>query len=261
MHEMLPMLQRLVGDHIQICAAIADGVPAVRVDRNQFGQVIVNLVTNARDAMTSGGTLSLRRAASISTRSTPRTMSAWCPGRGRHARGQRYRHRHRCLDTEAHLRAVLHDQGDGVRRRARSFDRRTASSSRAAATSGSTASRTAGRPSRCTVPGSGSSAVGVASGAPPGTRSRRGTVAARRGRAGRAGDRPSDPETVRLPCHAWRATVPTRSCSANATRVQFDLVITDVVMPGMSGSELVSRSRARRPGCVCCTRRAIRKTP
>ncbi len=57
--EMTPMLQRLVGDHIAVSVSAADGLPAVRVDQHQFGQVMVNLVANARDAMPLGGTLTI----------------------------------------------------------------------------------------------------------------------------------------------------------------------------------------------------------
>ena len=59
LREMTPTLERLVGDQITLSVTTPDGVPAVRVDQHQFGQVIVNLVANARDAMRDGGTLTI----------------------------------------------------------------------------------------------------------------------------------------------------------------------------------------------------------
>jgi nitrogen-specific signal transduction histidine kinase/CheY-like chemotaxis protein len=59
LRQMQPRLQELAGDHIAMVLATPAGLPAVRIDAHQFGQVIVNLVTNARDAMPSGGTLTI----------------------------------------------------------------------------------------------------------------------------------------------------------------------------------------------------------
>jgi PAS domain S-box-containing protein len=51
------MLRRLLGEHIALSTGHDAGPHAVRVDPGQFDQVIVNLAVNARDAMPEGGML------------------------------------------------------------------------------------------------------------------------------------------------------------------------------------------------------------
>jgi two-component system, cell cycle sensor histidine kinase and response regulator CckA len=54
------MLQRVLGEHIRVGAEVADELPMIRVDPGQLELAIINLALNARDAMTTGGTLALR---------------------------------------------------------------------------------------------------------------------------------------------------------------------------------------------------------
>jgi two-component system cell cycle sensor histidine kinase/response regulator CckA len=53
------MLTRLLGAHVAIELRLAPGAPAARVDPGQFEQVVVNLAVNARDAMPGGGRLTV----------------------------------------------------------------------------------------------------------------------------------------------------------------------------------------------------------
>ena len=55
----LSMLRRLLGEHIMIRLALSSEPAAVRADPGQLKQVLLNLSVNARDAMASGGTLTL----------------------------------------------------------------------------------------------------------------------------------------------------------------------------------------------------------
>ncbi|MCU1277190.1 MAG: Histidine kinase [bacterium] len=53
------MLQRLIGEHIELRTTLGDRLGSVRADAGQLEQVLANLVINARDAMPSGGVLSI----------------------------------------------------------------------------------------------------------------------------------------------------------------------------------------------------------
>jgi PAS domain S-box-containing protein len=59
----LSMLERLVGEDVVIDASLGDDVPMVHADPGQLGQVLMNLVVNARDAMPDGGRLRIATSA------------------------------------------------------------------------------------------------------------------------------------------------------------------------------------------------------
>jgi two-component system, cell cycle sensor histidine kinase and response regulator CckA len=58
--ELSNLLHRLIGETIELDIEHGRELCAVRVDPGQFDQVIINLAVNARDAMLGGGTLSIR---------------------------------------------------------------------------------------------------------------------------------------------------------------------------------------------------------
>jgi two-component system, cell cycle sensor histidine kinase and response regulator CckA len=58
--EVLGLVRRAIGQTVDhVTTALADDLPSVTIDRGQIEQVIMNLAINARDAMSSGGTLGI----------------------------------------------------------------------------------------------------------------------------------------------------------------------------------------------------------
>jgi len=53
------LLRRLLGEHIEIVTHVADDLWSLRADAGQMEQIVMNLAINARDAMPSGGRLGL----------------------------------------------------------------------------------------------------------------------------------------------------------------------------------------------------------
>ena len=55
--DLAHLLNRLVGERVKLRLAQASDLGPIRADRRQLEQVLMNLVVNARDAMTGGGTI------------------------------------------------------------------------------------------------------------------------------------------------------------------------------------------------------------
>jgi len=72
------LLRRVIGEDVRLSLALAPGLWRVKADAGQIGQVLINVVINARDAMPTGGDLTLRSenvqvdAAQAATRSAVR---------------------------------------------------------------------------------------------------------------------------------------------------------------------------------------------
>ena len=60
--EMRLLLERLIGEDIQLTTVLTPMIGKVRADRGQLEQVILNLAVNARDAMPTGGRLTITTA-------------------------------------------------------------------------------------------------------------------------------------------------------------------------------------------------------
>ena len=54
------MLQRIIGEDIELVTQLAANLGTVRADHSQIEQVLMNLIVNARDAMPQGGRLTIR---------------------------------------------------------------------------------------------------------------------------------------------------------------------------------------------------------
>jgi len=59
LRDLEPLLARIIRESIHFEMELGKQVGSVRIDRSQFAQVILNLVANARDAMTAGGRLKI----------------------------------------------------------------------------------------------------------------------------------------------------------------------------------------------------------
>jgi PAS domain S-box-containing protein len=57
------MARRMVGEHVELRVRTDPSVPAIRADRGQVEQVLMNLLVNARDAMPEGGRVALETEA------------------------------------------------------------------------------------------------------------------------------------------------------------------------------------------------------
>jgi CheY-like chemotaxis protein len=60
--DMTAMLRRLIGEDVALTLALSSRPALVRADQGQIEQVIMNLVLNARDAMSAGGAITISTA-------------------------------------------------------------------------------------------------------------------------------------------------------------------------------------------------------
>ena len=80
--ELEKMLARTLGEHIALHADLAQGAWSIEADRTQVEQVVMNLAVNARDAMAEGGVLTISTANVALDEDTLRTHSGPAqPGR------------------------------------------------------------------------------------------------------------------------------------------------------------------------------------
>jgi len=59
------MINRIIGENIEMKIVPAANMPKIKVDIAQVNQILLNLVVNARDAMTGGGTLTISTSSEI----------------------------------------------------------------------------------------------------------------------------------------------------------------------------------------------------
>ncbi|MDA1184249.1 MAG: PAS domain S-box protein [Acidobacteria bacterium] len=69
------MLERLIGSVVQIDVTLAEDLPSVIGDAGELEQVVMNLVLNGRDAMPTGGTLSIETSLVTADRTGPPTLT------------------------------------------------------------------------------------------------------------------------------------------------------------------------------------------
>ncbi|GEM_PF-384853 len=88
------MLTRLIGDDVRLDVSLSPNVPLIVADPGQLEQALVNLVVNARDAMPEGGRVRIETAQVIVDALEARAWPGFSPGR--------------------YVRIAVHDTGTGM---------------------------------------------------------------------------------------------------------------------------------------------------
>jgi two-component system, cell cycle sensor histidine kinase and response regulator CckA len=70
-HEAEPLLTRIVPANIRLVIDVPHQLPRVLADATQVEQLLLNLVSNARDAMPTGGTLTIRGRSTVTAEAQP----------------------------------------------------------------------------------------------------------------------------------------------------------------------------------------------
>ena len=78
--ELGKMLQRLIGEDVELQMVLAPNLGSTKADPGQIEQILMNLVVNARDAMPRGGTLSIATENVTSMNGSLDNMSTSTPG-------------------------------------------------------------------------------------------------------------------------------------------------------------------------------------
>jgi PAS domain S-box-containing protein len=246
--ELVPLLRRLIGEHVKI-ALRSDQSPArVLVDRGQLEQVIVNLAVNARDAMPDGGTL---------------TIETHC-----RERSGRFRNAENAAQGDARVCLVVSDTGVGIAPHMvdRVFEpffttkQAGQGTGLGLATVYGIVTQSGGDVRIDSEPGNGTTVtVALPAAAADGTAGAATSAAERVARGGTetvlvCEDEPAVLAVIERTLRRYGYTVlaaghPARALEvADAYRGEIDALVTDIVMPDMLGTELAMRLKARRPG-------------
>ncbi len=92
--HMIQMIERLIGEHIEVKKRLASELGQVKVDPVKVEQILINLVINARDAMPDGGILTISTANTVLTK--------------------KYTAAHPGAKTGKYVRLEIRDTGNGI---------------------------------------------------------------------------------------------------------------------------------------------------